>query len=86
MLATPTLTASKTSSNLGTFTCSDIKNCFTSTKIGLLRQRGLKEQRRLNKTMACCDYDAAEAALHNDVQGQVSNARLCIYCLGAETQ
>ena len=60
--ATPTLTASSVSGE------PDISRA--STEIKLLRQQGLKKQRRLNKY---CDYDAAEAALRNNYQ--VSRSR-----------
>lgn len=90
MPLTPTLTASELSSDLPTSASDEVpdevKNCLPRTKIEGLRERGLQEQRRLNKNMACCDYDAVEKALSRGVQGHHGSTQLCLYCLGAETR
>ena len=84
--STPTLSVFKTSSDLAASASNEVKSYHPCTKIELLRMRALQEQRRLNKTMACCDYDAFEEALRGDVRGHHSNTQLCIYCLGAEAE
>ena len=69
---TPTLTVSSLSSE-SEFGC-------PAAKIELLRQQGLKKQRRLNKINGCCEYDAAEAALRNNGLAEP----VCVRCLGIE--
>ncbi len=51
-----------------------------------IRHRALKEQRRLNRPLACCDYDAAEAAMERFSSGpeEYGGCHICLQCLGAE--
>ena len=80
--ATPTLTVSNPSSDLGVAVDCEV---HPRTRLGQLRWEALKKQRRLNKNAAtCCDYDAAESVLRECDEGQLYDAELCLKCLGAE--
>lgn len=51
-----------------------------------LRGQALKEQRHLNKEVACCDYNAAEYAISHGIDGpaEFGGAHVCPSCLGLD--
>lgn len=59
---------------------------FSGSEIELLRRPRLKEQRRLNEKVTCCDYDAAEDAVDRGIDGcpKYGGGHLCNECLGLE--
>ncbi|KAK5214503.1 hypothetical protein LTR96_011839 [Exophiala xenobiotica] len=54
--------------------------------IAALRQRALRDQRKKNAGIMCCDYDAAEVAIAAGVRGPriYGGAQVCQGCLGVE--
>ena len=82
----PTLITSETSSCDDVSLTDEAEYDHSDNEVETLRQRQLKEQRRLNKENCCCDYDAAEDAIARGIHGppEYGGGYVCKECLGFE--
>lgn len=80
---TPALTASEALSD-GPSIPDEPDSSSSGGRAEWLRGQALKEQRRLNKEVACCDYNAAEYAIKRGIDGpaEFGGAHVCPSCLG----
>jgi HNH endonuclease len=83
----PALSASRSGSE-GSDTQTSENTKTKDSHIEHLRKQALREQRGLHRSLACCDYDAAEVAVRDAWHGpkQFGGGHICLKCLGAEIQ